>query len=194
MDKDQFWEIIGEARAEKDGILNAGILRMQKRIRTLDLEGVLKFQHYFDGYKRMANRSLITGLACLLAGCEKDEYVDLIDFYLEQLIVYGKNFYTRVLSDPDSIVGFLESPEADEYDAKLLNEMVPQVVAEMAPDLDYYRLYAAVRLTEEEKRQMRGEIPFSPQLDVKWENLSDLEPLLPGVFAFLQREEEDDDY
>lgn len=194
MDKDQFWEIMSEARADQYGIVNLGIQKIGKRLKSLDLESVLKFQHYFDEYKKLANKSLVVGVACLLADCEKDSYVDLIDYYLEQLIILGKRCYFLVLQDPDAIAEVIENGEADEYDAELLNKLTFDVVQEIAPDLDYYRLYAAVSLTPEEKRQMKEEIKYAPNIDAKWKNLEEAKTLLPKLAALLQREQEEDDY
>lgn len=190
MDKELFWQIIEQARVLKGNSIDEGIRSVQDTLKSYSAEDIIKFQVIYDTYKEAADRELIMGLACLLMGCSSsDECVDVFDYFLDVLVLYGKDRYMQTLRKPDSFVETLSTKEQEEYDVEALNCLTYMPFVVWYPDKDYKEFYLASALEEEEVDRIMDEIVYSSFIDDEWDELGDLEGVLPKLFAICCSEE-----
>lgn len=183
MDIQKFWDIIEQAHIEQGAAINDGIAVIQKELIKLEVVEIFTFQHYFDTYKQLADRSMMLGVGALLMGCSSlDETVNLFSFFLDGVLLYGKDRYKKTLLDPDSFVETLAQANEDEYDIEALNCLTYDVILEKDPQLDYRKMYEETGLEEEEIQQMQAELWYHDQMDITWDVIEDLQEILPRIY------------
>ncbi len=190
MNKDLFWQIIEQAGISKGNSIGEGIRLIQGTLEQYPVEDIVKFQILFDAYKEAADYELIMGLASILMGCTSyDECVDVFDYFLDVIVFYGKECYLKTLEDPDSFVEVLTAEEQEEYDVEALNCLAYAPFVTKCPEREFRGKYESLILNDLEKRQLLKEIVYSPHISKNWDEVDELEDVLPHLFQVIDGEE-----
>jgi hypothetical protein len=113
MDEDRFWALIEESRrrarrkkpANGDEFLASQMETVPAVLRQLAPEELIAFARRFNGYRRLAYRWDLWGAAYWLhGGCGNDAFLD----FRSSLIMLGKELFSQVLSDPDSLAELIK--------------------------------------------------------------------------------------
>ena len=99
MDKEQFWQIIDDARTSA-GTWNEMCEPLVETLSKLEIEDIMLWDKIFSEYMM---HSYTTGLlatdAIMYNGCSDDGF----EYYRNWLIAQGKEVYMKALADPDSM-------------------------------------------------------------------------------------------
>lgn len=185
MDKTMFWEIIENSKIKESSSIEQGIKNVQETLKKLDTENIIKFQHYFDYYKEMGDKSLIAGISALVQGYAfYDECIDTIDYFLDILVFMGKDIFLKTLFNPDSFSEIFDLDLGGEYDIESLN-CLTYLIMETS---DYRKAYEKYHLSEKEKKSIKEDIIYSKNIDFEWEDIKELKNILPKLFNKSKKE------
>ena len=96
MNIDEFWEIVERGRKSQ-----SPHTVVEAELRKLPAEEVASYQAHFDERFFLADKWQIWNAAYLhMGGCSDDSFMD----FRYWLISRGKDLYTKILNDPDSLV------------------------------------------------------------------------------------------
>lgn len=101
IDKETFWQLIGEMKVECGQDMDASIRWMKQRLLEMPPEQSLRFHALVHGYEDAADKYGLWSVASLIKeyGCSDDGFID----FRAWLIAQGKETYMAALADPDSL-------------------------------------------------------------------------------------------
>ncbi len=170
MNKEQFWTLIDEAKINDGNTFQEGIEALLEVLDKMEVDELIAFQHYFDGYKELARKPLIEGLAAICMGVEnRDEATDLSDFFIDTLVLMGKDRFLRTLEEPNTFTETFELNFGGEYDIETLN-CITYPLVESKTDDSYRDLYEEYVLDE----QLENDITYSVNIDIEWDSVEEL--------------------
>lgn len=163
MEEDLFWEIIQKTKNSSNGNFEQQQEELLNELRNLTPEQLILFDNSFRNFRGKANTWELWGAIYLIhGGCSDDSFTD----FREWIIAQGKNFYYKVVIDPDSLAE-MNADEIEEFDWEGFGYL-PRLVFEELTTQKMPRLF-------QEKLDTTGN---------KWEEDSDdLKHLLPKLFA-----------
>jgi len=116
MNEDQFWDIIDTSRRQAckvkrqptDDFIDAHEKTLADELRKLPPEQIAAFDYRFGDYERLAYRwDLWAAAYWLHGGCSDDGFMD----FRACLISLGKEWFFRVLDDPDFLADLVGRPD-----------------------------------------------------------------------------------
>lgn len=142
MDRDTFWAIVDETRAgagldgaDYDGEAMAPVL--EERLATLSADEIAGFARHWATLHEESYRWDLWGAAYLLhGGCSDDSF----DYFRFALVGAGREWYERVLADPDALAGHPAAGPGPDGEERYFE----------AEDLDYVADHAYAAVTGED--------------------------------------------
>ena len=190
MNKELFWQIIERAGISKGNSIDEGIRLVQNTLEQYPVEDIVKFQILYDAYKDEADYELIMGLAGILMGyISYEECEEVFDYFLDIMVFYGKERYLKTLEDPDSFVEVLTTAGQEEYDVETLNCLAYDPFVAKCPEKEFKGKYESLMLNDLERRDLQKEIIYSPHITMDWDEVDELEDVLPRLFQVVDGEE-----
>ncbi len=171
MNKDNFWQIIAQSRADFDADLEIGNMERQSD-RFYDLLSQLKpkkiiaFDRIFHELLAESYRWDLWGAAYILSEgmCSEDSF----DYFRSWLISMGQEVYEKALENPDSLVEFAGQPGVEDIFFEEFANVAPEVYLEKTGEI-----IPAPNIS----------LPPAP-LGEQWqENPEDLNRRFPGLWA-----------
>lgn len=100
IDKDAFWDLIAQAKAQCGQDQDAFAKWLEGRLTEMGPEQALNFDAIIHGYRDLAYKYGLWSAASILCdGCSDDGFIDFRDW----LIAQGREVYMAALKDPDSL-------------------------------------------------------------------------------------------
>ena len=181
LDKEQFWQIIDEAR-EKAGRWQDMYEPLFEALSRLDEPDIIQWRLIFDEYYALSRKNGLWAAAdIMLRGCSDGSF----DYFRGWLIAQGKDVFLGALAEPDSLVD-LKTVKALGYEV-LSSEYTPMDGYEenarferiiyaagnayenkYGTEVDFYKILVRNHLTEQERADIAGEIVYSKIIDEKW--------------------------
>jgi hypothetical protein len=101
LDEDRFWKIIETARDNANGDYEEQQEELANELRKLTLNDLLLFGNRFRYFRGQANTWELWGAIYIIhGGCGDDSFND----FREWVIGQGREFYYKVLTDPETLV------------------------------------------------------------------------------------------
>lgn len=147
IDKDTFWTLIGQAKADCGGGQRAAAYWLRERLLAMGPEQALRFHCILHGYMELADKYGLWNAAILMSGdgCSAMKFED----FRAWLISQGRDTYLAALKDPDCLA---DVPDGGGWQFTPL----PYV-----GDMAHYRLtgrMAHVDVESEEQRRLVSEL------------------------------------
>ncbi len=168
MDKEQFWNIIDEAR-EKSGGWEEMREPLIDGLSALAVPDLMKWKQIFDEYQHLSYKNKLWAAAYVInGGCSDDGF----DYFRGWLTAQGKTIFLNALHDPDSLAE-VESCEGDVEFEDMLGVAGEAYFKKLGIDRDYRRFYEELQkypLSETEKSEIAAEINYADDIDADWDD------------------------
>jgi hypothetical protein len=111
LDKERFWAIVEQSRADPAGGQDAQAARLKDILSALSAAEIEQFEARFREAMTEACRWDLWAAAYLVqGGCSDDGF----EYFCYWLISLGRDRFEATLGDPDSLAEFIEDPEDEE--------------------------------------------------------------------------------
>ncbi len=101
MDRNEFWEIVGEAKQKSGTNLDVRLSLIKKRLAKYEAEDILKFGKILGAYIGKAQENYMVWAACkVMEGYASD---DTFLYYCCWLVSMGEEVYTAAVKDPETL-------------------------------------------------------------------------------------------
>jgi len=184
MDKQKFWQIIEETKAECKGNIEGMADALEEKLKTYSLEEVQKFCGIFDTYHKAADQE---GVISVGNHMNHDMLTDdgFIDFR-NWLIAQGKEVYMEALKNPEILADESIESVSGWYEYETFGYVGMHVVEHMTGDFKK----SFVSLEPEEKQDILSEIEYG-EYTKSIMTAEEFESKFPKFTERFQRENED---
>ncbi|MCL2841955.1 MAG: DUF4240 domain-containing protein [Oscillospiraceae bacterium] len=185
MDKEQFWQIIDEAR-QTAGRWQDMYSPLLDTLSKLEPRDIIRWQQIFNEYQSLSHTSMLWAAATVMhKGCSDDSF----DYFRAWLTAQGKDVFLQALADPDSLAN-LESVQAFGREVLRPESTLPAGYAEATRFKDILSVAAVAYesvsesggniysdigkspLSIHEQMDISGEVRYADDMDEKWVGLN----------------------
>ena len=185
MNKEQFWEIIDNAREAANGAVNDcdrdGMYgHLVEALEGLEDSDLIKWQQIFSLYHGVSYKSKLWAAATVINRLCSD---DGFEYFRAWLIARGKAVYLKALREPDDLADIEISGRARfEYLLYAANEAYSKKHSLESGDFRYSDVLKQFPpMTKEEEAEITSEIVYAPDMDIDLSNGNRLLSLLPKL-------------
>ncbi|MBT9391695.1 DUF4240 domain-containing protein [Hymenobacter sp. NST-14] len=115
MDKQQFWQLIEQAKRRSGGDVEEQAEHLQEKLATLLPEEIIAFEDMFQHLMHEAYQSNLWAAAyIILGGCSDDGF----EYFRAWLIARGQKVFETALAEPDSLAKIIKVDDAEESEAE----------------------------------------------------------------------------
>jgi hypothetical protein len=165
MNKEKFWEIIDRARAKGlyhiDNAIEEDLLNLEK-------EEIFHWNKIFMEYRKLMNKNKLLAAAIIMQDgyVQYSPYGNFESFHC-LLIIQGKEVLLNALRDPDWLAEIDISVVDFEYMIFVATQAYKKKYNLIEDSMYYYEVMSNYQITEKEKEDIRQDIIYADDINIK---------------------------